>query len=157
MALREIRLDGDPILRKKSREVTEVSDRIQELLDDMIETMYHAEGVGLAAPQVGILRRVIVIDIGEGPLKVINPVIIEKDGEIVAIEGCLSVPGLSGDVARPENIKVKYLNEKGEEIILVAEGPLARDFCHEIDHLDGVLYTDIAIETFEAAAREEEE
>lgn len=156
MALREIRLDGDPILRKKSREVTEINDRILELLDDMIETMYDAEGVGLAAPQVGILRRVIVIDIGEGPLKIINPEIIEKDGEVVGVEGCLSVPGLSGDVSRPEKVKVKYLNENEEEEIIEAEGGLARVFCHEIDHLDGILYTDIALETYEVVAEEEE-
>ena len=157
MALREIRLDGDPILRRKSREVDEITDRIKILLDDMIETMNYAEGVGLAAPQVGILRRVIVIDIGEGPLKIINPVIVEKQGEEVAIEGCLSIPGISGDVARPEKIKVEYLDVEGEKQVVEAQGPLARVFCHEIDHLDGILYTDKALETYDVIPEEEEE
>ena len=156
MALREIRIDGDPILRKKSKEVTEITDRIKILLDDMVETMYHAEGVGLAAPQIGILRRIVVIDIGDGPIKIINPEIIEKDGEIVGVEGCLSVPGISGDVPRPEKIKVKYLDVDGNEQIIDAEGPLARVYCHEIDHLDGILYTDKALETYELAEEEEE-
>lgn len=157
MALREIRLDGDPILRKKSREVTEVTDRIKILLDDMIETMNHAEGVGLAAPQVGILRRVIVIDIGDGPIKIINPKIVEKHGEEVAVEGCLSIPGISGDVPRPEKIKVKYMDVEGDMQVFEAEDVLARVFCHEIDHLDGILYTDKALETYDLTQEEEEE
>lgn len=157
MALREIRLDGDPILRNKSREVTEITDRIKVLLDDMVETMYEAEGVGLAAPQVGILRRVIVIDIGEGPMKIINPVIFEEDGEVVGLEGCLSIPGISGDVARPEKIKVEYLDIDGNEQVIEAEGPLARVFCHEIDHLDGILYTDRALETYDVVPEDEVE
>lgn len=157
MALREIRLDGDPILRKKSREVTEITDRIKALLEDMVETMYHAEGVGLAAPQVGILRRIIVIDIGEGPMKIINPEIIEEDGEVVGIEGCLSIPSISGDVPRPNKIKVKYIDVEGKEQTIDAEGPLARVFCHEIDHLDGILYTDRALETYDVVPEEDEE
>lgn len=157
MALREIRLDGDPILRKKSREVTEVTDRIKTLLDDMVETMNHAEGVGLAAPQVGILRRVIVIDIGDGPIKIINPKIVEKHGEEVALEGCLSIPGISGDVPRPEKIKVEYMDIEGAMQVIEAEGVLARVFCHEIDHLDGILYTDKALETYNLTEEEEEE
>lgn len=157
MALREIRLDGDPILRKKSREVTEVTDRIKTLLDDMVETMNHAEGVGLAAPQVGILRRVIVIDIGDGPIKIINPKIVEKHGEEVALEGCLSIPGISGDVPRPEKIKVEYMDIEGAMQVIEAEGVLARVFCHEIDHLDGILYTDKALETYDLTEEEEEE
>jgi|SRR5699024_2412359 len=157
MALREIRLDGDPILRKKSRAVTEITDRIKILLDDMVETMADAQGIGLAAPQVGILRRVIVIDIGEGPIKIINPEITQKEGEEVAIEGCLSIPGISGDVPRPEKIKVQYMDVEGNEQVLEAEGPLARVFCHEIDHLDGILYTDKALETYEVQPEEEEE
>lgn len=157
MALREIRLDGDPVLRKKSREVTEITDRIKILLDDMVETMYHAEGVGLAAPQVGILRRAIVIDIGEGPIKIINPEIVEEDGEVVGIEGCLSIPGISGDVPRPNKIKVKYMDVEGNEQVIDAEEPLARVFCHEIDHLDGVLYTDKALETYDVVLDGEEE
>lgn len=149
MALREIRLDGDPILRKTSKEVTEINERIKTLLDDMVETMIHANGVGLAAPQVGILRRVIVVDIGDGPLKVINPVIVEEDGKLTDIEGCLSVPGLSGRVERPETIKVKFIDENGVGKLIQAQGLMARVFCHEIDHLDGILYTDKALEMFD--------
>lgn len=149
MALREIRLDGDPLLRKTSKEVTEINDRIRTLLDDMVETMIHANGVGLAAPQVGILRRILVIDIGEGPLKVINPVIIEEEGKVTDLEGCLSIPGFSGTVERPERIKVKYMDENGQEKLIEAQGFMARAFCHEIDHLNGVLYTDKALEVFE--------
>lgn len=149
MALREIRLDGDPLLRKTSKEVTEINERIKTLLDDMVETMIHANGVGLAAPQVGILRRVIVVDIGDGPLKVINPVIVEEDGKLTDIEGCLSVPGLSGTVERPETIKVKFIDENGVGKLIQAQGLMARVFCHEIDHLDGILYTDKALEMFD--------
>lgn len=149
MALREIRLDGDPLLRKTSKEVTEINERIKTLLDDMVETMIHANGVGLAAPQVGILRRVIVVDIGDGPLKVINPVIVEEDGKLTDIEGCLSVPGLSGRVERPETIKVKFIDENGVGKLIQAQGLMARVFCHEIDHLDGILYTDKALEMFD--------
>lgn len=148
MALREIRKDGDPILRKKSREIPEIDKKIQTLLDDMVETMEDAEGVGLAAPQVGILKRAVVIDIGEGVMKIINPKIIESDGEVVELEGCLSVPNLSGNVERPENIKVQYTDENGEEQTVEATGLLARALCHEIDHLDGILYTDKALELF---------
>lgn len=157
MALREIRLDGDPILRKTSKKITEINHRIKVLLEDMIETMVYANGVGLAAPQIGVLRRVIVIDVGEGPLKIINPEIIEASGAIVDIEGCLSVPILTGTVERPENVKVKYLDENGDEKIIDASGLLARVFCHEIDHLDGILYTDKAIETFEDEEDEEDD
>ncbi len=149
MALREIRLDGDPLLRKTSKEVTEINERIKTLLDDMVETMIHANGVGLAAPQVGILRRVIVVDIGDGPLKVINPVIVEEDGKVTDIEGCLSVPGFSGTVERPETIKVKFIDENGVGKLIQAQGLMARVFCHEIDHLDGILYTDKALEMFD--------
>ena len=144
MAIRQIRFDGDPILRKKSREVKEVNDRIKILLDDMMETMYENDGVGLAAPQIGILRQLIVIDIGDGPIKLINPEITEKDGEEIDVEGCLSVPRRAGTVSRPEWVKVKYLDEFGEEKIVEASGLLARAFCHEIDHLFGILYTDKA-------------
>jgi peptide deformylase len=149
MALREIRLDGDPILRKKSKEITEINDRIKILLDDMVETMRAANGLGLAAPQVGILRRAVVIDVGEEVLKIINPVIIEASGSIVDFEGCLSIPDLSGKVERPEKVKIKYLDENGESKVYEATGYTARAFCHEIDHLDGILYTDKALETFE--------
>lgn len=142
MALRQIRYKDDPILRKKSREVVEVNDRITTLLDDMAETMYENEGVGLAAPQVGILRKIIVIDIGEGLIKLINPEIIFEEGEATDYEGCLSIPGESGMVIRPEHVKVKYLNNEGEEKIIEGHGLLARALCHEIDHLNGILFID---------------
>ncbi len=149
MALREIRLDGDPLLRKKSKEIVEINDRIKTLLNDMVETMIDANGVGLAAPQVGVLRRAIVVDIGESPIKAINPEIIEQDGLVVDIEGCLSVPGYSGTVERPERIKVKFMDENGDNKLIEATGLSARIFCHEIDHLNGILYTDKAKDVFE--------
>ena len=145
MAIRNIRLEGDPILRKVCKEVPEITDRIKVLLDDMGETMYHANGVGLAAPQVGILRRVIVVDPREddtGLVKLINPEIIESDGEQIGVEGCLSIPNFNGTVKRPEHVKVKYLNEEGEEKIWDAHGFPAVVLCHEIDHLNGVLFRD---------------
>lgn len=149
MAIRQIRYEGDPILRKVSREVTEINDRIITLLEDMIDTMYEYEGVGLAAPQVGVLRRVVVIDIGEGPIKLINPEIIEEEGGIIDVEGCLSIPGRAGKVKRPEKVKVKYLDESGEEKIIEGTGLLAKALCHEIDHLNGILYIDKMIEEVE--------
>lgn len=154
MAIRNIRIDGDPILRKISREVGEVNDRIRLLLDDMAETMYDAEGVGLAAPQVGILRRVIVVDPrdgGTGLVKLVNPEIIEKDGEQIGLEGCLSIPEFNATVKRPEHVKVKYLNEDGEEKIWDAHGFPAVILCHEIDHLDGILFKDKYIEEYKAS------
>lgn len=154
MAIRNIRIDGDPILRKISREVGEVNDRIRLLLDDMAETMYDAEGVGLAAPQVGILRRVIVVDPRDGEIglvKLVNPEIIEKDGEQIGIEGCLSIPEFNATVKRPEHVKVKYLDENGEEKIWDAHGFPAVILCHEIDHLDGVLFKDKYIEEYKAS------
>lgn len=155
MALRTIRIDGDPILRKKSRNVEKVDDRIRILLEDMVETMNHADGVGLAAPQVGVLRRAIVVDIGDGPIKMLNPEIVEEDGLEVDVEGCLSVPGKSGTVERPINLKVKYLDEDGKEKILEGSKLLARAICHEIDHLDGILYTDKVIEYVDLENEEE--
>lgn len=154
MAIRNIRIDGDPILRKISREVGEVNDRIRLLLDDMAETMYDADGVGLAAPQVGILRRVIVVDPRDGEtglVKLVNPEIIEKDGEQIGIEGCLSIPEFNATVKRPEYVKVKYLDENGEEKIWDAHGFPAVILCHEIDHLDGVLFKDKYIEEYKAS------
>ncbi|KGG81113.1 peptide deformylase [Caloranaerobacter azorensis H53214] len=145
MAIRQLRYVGDPILRKKSREVTEINDRIKILLDDMLETMYKNDGVGLAAPQVGILKRVVVIDIGEGPIKLINPEIISMEGEVIDVEGCLSVPGETGEVKRPSKVKVKYLDENGKELIIQGTGLLARALCHEIDHLNGILFIDKVI------------
>jgi peptide deformylase len=146
MAIRQIRYSDDPILRKNSREVTEINNRIKILLEDMVDTMYENDGVGLAAPQVGVLRKVVVIDIGEGIIKLINPEIIEKEGENIEIEGCLSVPNKIGTVKRPEKVKVKYLNEKGEEKIIEGTGLLAKALCHEIDHLNGILFIDKMIE-----------
>lgn len=142
MAVRNIRTLEDEILRKKSRKVEEINDRIKVLIKDMFETMYKADGVGLAAPQVGILKRVVVIDVGTDPISLINPEIIESQGEYLDEEGCLSIPGQQGKVLRPEKVKVKALNEEGEEIIIEGEGLLARALCHEIDHLDGILFID---------------
>ncbi|MGJ0909055.1 peptide deformylase [Clostridium botulinum] len=145
MAIRNIRKYGDELLRKKSRKIEKIDDRVLTVLEDMAETMYSAEGVGLAAPQVGILKRVVVIDVGEGLIKLINPEIIETEGNQKDVEGCLSVPGEQGEVERPYKVKVKALNEKGEEIVLEGEELLARAFCHEIDHLDGILFVDKVI------------
>lgn len=143
MALREIKhYEMDEILRKKSREVQKIDHRIITLLDDMAETMYNAEGVGLAAPQVGVLRRAIVVDVGEGLIEIINPEIIEHEGSQLGVEGCLSVPGLCGQVERPLRVLVKGLNREGETIEIEGSELLARALCHEIDHLDGVLYID---------------
>lgn len=146
MALRIVRVDGDPVLRKKSKKVRKLTERTKILIDDMLETMYHEQGVGLAAPQVGVLKRIIVIDVGDGPLKLINPEIIDEEGNVIDMEGCLSVPGKYGKVERPEKVKVRYIDENEKEKTIKAEGLLARALCHEIDHLDGVLYTDKVLE-----------
>ncbi len=148
MAIREIlKVSTDEeTLRKKSREVTEITPRIITLLDDMAETMYAANGVGLAAPQVGVLRRVVVIDIGEGLIELINPRIVYAKGEVTTSEGCLSVPGVSGQVTRPEKVICRAMNRNGEEFEITGEGLLARALCHETDHLDGGIYTDKVIE-----------
>lgn len=142
MALRNIRKNGDEILRKRSREVKEIRDRELSLLNDMLETMYAAEGVGLAAPQVGILKRMVVIDVGEGPVKLINPEIIEMSGSCIDYEGCLSIPGEQGRVDRPDTVTVSALNEKGEKIKITGNDFFARALCHEIDHLEGILFID---------------
>ena len=157
MAVRVIRLDSDPILRKKSRHIDEINDRTLELLDDLVDTMVEAEGVGLAAPQIGVLRRAVVVDVGDGPIKMVNPVIVSDEGEEIQPEGCLSVPGYSGLVERPLKISVKYTDEKGEEVILEAEELLARAICHEIDHLEGILYTDKATDIQRIVEEEENE
>lgn len=157
MALRQVRVDGDPILRKRSKEVTKIDDRLEILIQDMIETMRYENGIGLASPQVGILKRLIVLDIGEEPIVAINPVIENEEGKIEDIEGCLSVPNLRGKVDRPEKIKVSYLNQSGEEVKMNAEGYVARVFCHEIDHLNGILYTDLANEVFDYNPEDDEE
>ena len=143
MALRTIRVEGDPVLTKISRPVDKMTPRIQDLITDMLDTMYEAMGVGLAAPQVGILKRIVVIDVGDGPIILINPEIIEKSGEQTGDDGCLSVPGMSGQVTRPDHVKVKALNEDMEEVVYEGEGLLARAFCHELDHLDGHMYTEL--------------
>ena len=142
MALRTIRVQGDSVLTKKSRTVDKMTPRIGELITDMLDTMYDAMGVGLAAPQVGILKRIVVIDVGEGPIVLINPEILETDGEQTGDEGCLSVPGMAGQVTRPNYVKVKALDVNMNEQIYEGEGLLARAFCHEIDHLDGKMYTE---------------
>ena len=146
MAIRKIRTVGDDVLRKKCKELTEITNRDLILIDDMIDTMYEANGVGLAAPQVGILKRIFVIDIGDeaGARVFINPVILETKGTQTDDEGCLSIPGESKEVTRANYVKVKALNEKGEEFILEGEELLARAVLHENDHLDGVLYVDYA-------------
>lgn len=145
MAIRNIRKIGDPVLNKRAKEITEVNDKIKELINDMLDTMYEAQGVGLAAPQVGILKRLIVIDIspeGDNPIVLINPEIIETSGKQTGDEGCLSVPGKVGVVTRPNYAKVKAYNENMEEFIIEGTELLARAFCHEIDHLNGELYVD---------------
>ena len=145
MAIRKIREIGDPCLNKKCRDVENFDKKLHDLLDDMKDTMYKAEGVGLAAVQVGILRRVIVIDVGEGLMELINPEIIEYSGENKDREGCLSVPGEFGLTIRPEHVKIKAQNRTGVWSRYEGTGLLARCFCHEIDHLDGILYTDKVI------------
>ncbi len=145
MAIRQIRYDGDDILRKKCKEVKEMTERTKILIDDMLETMYDADGVGLAAPQVGVLKRIVVIDVDyENPYVLINPVIVEKDGEQTGDEGCLSLPGMVATVTRPNHVICKCLNENMEEVTIEGEGLLARAICHELDHLEGILYKDVA-------------
>ena len=144
MALRNIRILGDEILKKQAKEGTEMTPKIEELIDDMFETMYDANGCGLAAPQVGIRKRIVVIDCGDQPLVLINPEILETSGEQTGQEGCLSVPGKVGIVTRPNYAKVKALDENMDEIIVEGTELLARCLCHEIDHLNGIMYVDKA-------------
>ena len=146
MAIRNIRKLGDDILRKKCRPVEVIDDRLITLIDDMVDTMRAADGAGLAAPQVGVLKRVVVIDVGSGLYELINPEMISTEGSVTDAEGCLSVPGKWGTVTRPSRVTVKALNRKGEEIEVVGEGMLAKALCHELDHLDGKLYIDVQIE-----------
>lgn len=143
MALRNIREIGDEILRKQSKEIKEITPRIRFLIGDMLDTMYEANGVGLAAPQVGILKRLVVIDVGEGPIVLINPVILETSGSQTGSEGCLSVPNKCGEVTRPSYVKVKAFDENMNEFELEGTELLARAICHECDHLDGKLYVDL--------------
>jgi peptide deformylase len=148
MAIRNIREVGDKVLNKVAKEIKEVDKKLLTLIEDMLDTMYDANGVGLAAPQVGILKRLVVIDVseeGNEPIILINPEIIEHDGEQIGDEGCLSVPGKVGTVSRPEYVKVKAYNERMEQYTMEGTGLLARAFCHEIDHLDGKLYVDQTI------------
>lgn len=143
MALRKIRTEGDPVLTKVSRPVTEMTPKLRTLIFDMLDTMYEEMGVGLAAPQVGILKRVVTIDVGDGPMVLINPEILGTSGEQTGDEGCLSVPGMAGQVTRPNYVKVKALDENMEEVVYEGTELLARAFCHEIDHLDGKMYTEL--------------
>ncbi|WP_434290601.1 peptide deformylase [Clostridium botulinum] len=147
MALRQIRLFDDEILRKESKVVEIVDDKIRQILNDMADTMYNTEnGGGLAAPQVGILKRLVVIDMGQGLIKLVNPKIIKQEGTQEVIEGCLSIPNKFGKLIRSTKVTVQALNENGEEIMLTGTGDLAKCFCHEIDHLEGILFTDLVTE-----------
>lgn len=142
MAIRNIRKMGDRVLTKKCRPVEEMTPRIRELIGDMLDTMYQEYGVGLAASQVGVLKRIVVIDVGEGPHILVNPVIVETSGEQTGDEGCLSLPGKTGTVTRPNYAKVEALNENMEPIVLEGTDLLARAICHECDHLDGIMYVE---------------
>lgn len=142
MALRTIREMGDAVLNKVCREIKEVTPRIETLIEDMLDTMYESNGVGLAAPQVGILKRLVVVDAGEGPIVLINPVILETDGEQTGDEGCLSLPGKAGTVTRPNYVKIRAFDEDMQEFEIEGTELLARAFCHELDHLDGHMYVE---------------
>ena len=157
MALRKIREYGDEILTKKCREVKEMTPRLKELVSDMIETMYEAEGVGLAAPQVGVLKRIVVIDIGDGPVVLVNPRIVEQDGEQEGNEGCLSVPGKTGVVVRPNHVIVEGCDQDMNPVTVEGEELMARALCHELDHLEGVMYTTrVKGELFDVADMQDE-
>lgn len=145
MAIRQIRLAGDPILYKVCKEVKKLTPMLQILIEDMLDTMYEANGVGLAAPQVGVLKRIAVVDVGDGPFVLVNPVILEEEGEQTADEGCLSVPGKAGKVTRPNRIIIRAYDENMQEYEMEAEELLARAFCHEVEHLDGHMYTEHVI------------
>lgn len=147
MAVYQIVEIGSEVLREKSMEVKQITPNIVKLLDNMLETMYEADGVGLAAPQIGVSKRVIVIDVGKGPVEMINPVILDREGEEIDDEGCLSIPGVTGQVARAARVKVQGLDREGKLQDFEAEGLLARAFQHEIDHLEGVLFVDKAKKT----------
>ena len=157
MAIRQIRTIGDEILTKECKPVKEMNERTLELIEDMFETMYENNGVGLAAPQVGILKRIVVIDVGEGPIVLINPEILETSGSQTGQEGCLSVPGKCGQVTRADHVKAKALNENMEEYVIEADGLLARCILHECDHLDGKLYVDLVEGELQDTAGEDEE
>ncbi|HZK26564.1 MAG TPA: peptide deformylase [Thermoclostridium sp.] len=155
MATRQIREKGDEVLRKKCKLVTKIDDRTKILIEDMLETMYEADGVGLAAPQVGILRRICVIDVGEGPIVLINPEKIEEsDEKVLAAEGCLSIPGVCGEVERPERVVVKAMDEEGNHFTIEGADLLARAMCHEMDHLEGVLFEDKVVRFIDLESEE---
>ena len=144
MGIRKIRYEGDPILRKQCKAVDKMTPRLLQLIDDMFDTMYEANGVGLAAPQVGILKRIVVIDIGnDEPLVLINPEILEQSGEQTGEEGCLSLPGKVGTVTRPNYVKCRAYDENMEQYEVEGTELLARAICHELDHLDGIVYTEV--------------
>ncbi|HHT66398.1 MAG TPA: peptide deformylase [Clostridiales bacterium] len=146
MAFRQIKLhQKDEILRKKSKTVDKIDERVQILISDMIDTMHHADGVGLAAPQIGVLKRIVVIDVGEGVQALINPEIVSQTGEQTEYEGCLSIPGVRAQVKRPADVVVKALDRDGREIEIKGTGLMAIALCHELDHLDGILFIDKAI------------
>lgn len=149
MAIRTIRKLGDEVLRKKCRNVDKIDDRTLTLLDDMADTLYDANGVGLAAPQVGVLKRIAVVDIGDGLIELINPEIIEQSGVQEGSEGCLSVPGKYGEVQRPKRVTVRATDRNGKVFEITGEDLLARAFCHEIDHLDGIVFVDKVTEYIE--------
>ena len=153
MAIRNVRLEGDPILRKKSKEVKEITPKIRVLIDDMLETMYEKDGVGLAAPQVGI----VVIDVGDGPIVMVNPRIVREEGTQTGDEGCISVPGKAGQVTRPNDVTVRFMDENGEYYELDGTELLARAICHECDHLEGKLYVDLVEGGLHEVTTEEEE
>lgn len=143
MAIRQIRYEGDDILRKKCKRVEEVNDHIRMLLDDMLDTLHNTkDGAAIAAPQVGILQRLVVIDMGNGVIKLINPEIIEEREIQECVEGCLSIPNKYGNTLRPKKVTIKALDENGKEITLIGRGEMAKCFCHEIDHLNGILFSD---------------
>lgn len=158
MAIRNIVIEPDPVLHEVAKEVTKFNANLHKLLDDMADTMYYAEGVGLAAPQVGILKRVIVVDVGDehGLIEMVNPVMVEHSGEQLGPEGCLSIPGINGEVRRYQKIKVAGMDRFGKPFEMVAEDFLARAFQHEIDHLNGVLFTSIADSVYEISQQDEE-
>ena len=157
MAIRQIRVQGDDVLTKVCRPVKEITPRIATLIEDMIDTMYEYDGVGLAAPQVGVLRRIAVIDVGDGPIVLVNPEVLETSGSQTGEEGCLSLPGKSGQVTRPNYAKVHAFNENMEEYEIEADGLLARCILHECDHLDGKLYVDLVEGELQDTVGEEEE
>lgn len=157
MALRRILGKDEDTLRKVSRPVTKIDKRIDTLIDDMLETLEDAKGAGLAAPQVGVLRRIVIVDVGDGPIIMINPEIISREGEQETVEGCLSIPGEWGLTRRPMKVKVQYTDRNGDDWEIEGEGLLAKAICHEVDHLDGILYTDIVIRMVDPSELEADE